>query len=119
MGHRLWRWPNYITLAANGPAKSGERGVLALYPNGQVAVPFGAYGGQNTGIPIRNLSTDTFRENARTVFGLAGTRSTERTEPHWVNPDRSDAVLSFASEVANAYSEALLTARTPDQDDGV
>lgn len=116
MGHRLWRWPNYIALAAIGPAKSGERSVLALYPNGQVAVPFGAYGGQNTGIPIEILSTDIFRERAKTVFGLAGTRSIERTELHWINPVRSEAILSFASEVADAYNEALATAGATDAD---
>ena len=112
MGHRLWRWPNYVALAAVGPAKSGERSVLALYPNGQVAVPFGAYGGQNTGIPVPDLSSDTFREHAKAVFGLTGTRSTERTVPQWIDPDRSDAVLKFASQVADAYSEALAVART-------
>ena len=107
MGHLVWRWHNYIALAAIGPARSGARSVLALYPNGQIAVPFGAYRGQNTGIPIQNLSTDKFREHANAVFGLVGTGSNERTEPEWVNPHRCDMVLAFAVEVADAYRDAL------------
>lgn len=114
MGHLLWRLPNYVALVAIGPAKSGERSVLALYPNGQVAVPFGAYGGQNTGIPIKHLSTDAFRDQAKDVFGLTGSRSIERTEPHWVNPGRSDVIIAFASRVADAYKEALATALISD-----
>lgn len=112
LGRLVWRWPNYIALAAVGPAKSGARSVLGLYPNGQISVPFGAYRGQNTGIPVQNLSTDTFREHANAIFGLSGTGSNERTEPQWVAPDRTDAVLEFASKVAEAYSEALAVAPT-------
>ncbi len=107
MGHRQWIWPNYINLVAKGPAKSGERSVVALYRDGRVLVPFGAYAGQNTGIPIGPLSTPKFRANANAVFGFTGTLTQERTPAEWLTPERTGIVLDFASYVANAYLEAL------------
>lgn len=107
MGHRQWIWPNYINLVAKGPAKSGERSVVALYRDGRVLVPFGAYAGQNTGISIGPLSTPEFRAHANAVFGFTGTLTQERTPAEWLTPDRTDIVLDFASAVANAYLEEL------------
>lgn len=110
LGHVLWRYPGYVSLAAKGPSKNGVRGVLALYPNGQVAVPFGAYAGQNTGIPIPDLSTPEFRAHADEVFGATGMQSMGRTETRWVSIERADTVIEFASAVAAAYRTALVSA---------
>ena len=109
LGHRLWLYPKYIALAARGPGKSGERSVLALYRDGQVLVPFGAYAGQNTGIPILPLSIPEFRTRADELFGFTGSASQERTSAGWLNLDRTEAVLEFATEVADAYAHALST----------
>lgn len=106
-GHPVWRYANYVALAARGPAKSGERSVIALYPNGQVAVPFGAYAGTNTGIAIERLTTPMFREGANQLFGFSGSLSTGRTGESWLRPDRVESVLAFAEQVAAAYGEAL------------
>ena len=105
-GHVLWRYPHMIGLAAKGPAKGGVRGVVTLYPDGSVLVPFGAYAGQNTGIPIPALTEPHFREHAETIFGAGGTATTGKTEPGWVGPETVEALIGFASEVAEEYSAA-------------
>lgn len=114
LGHLVWRYSGYISLAAKGPAKSGERGVLALFPNGQVAVPYGAFAGQNTGIPIPALTTEDFRRRAESLFGPAGTRWTGRTPPGWVSHERVDQIMQFSVEVAEAYAAALVEKNTSD-----
>lgn len=106
-GRPIWRFPNYINLAAKGPAKNGERGVIGLYRDGSVIVPFGAYAGQNTGIAIDVLATPEFRARADALFELQGTATQGRTRAGWLSAECTDAVLAFALEVADAYSEAL------------
>lgn len=109
-GHLLW-WPsyadNYVTLAANGPAKGGRRSVINLYRDGHVMVPLGAYAGQNTGIPIETLTSPEFVARARDLFGFQRTGAQPSTPPGWLTRDRVDDVLTFAAEVADAYLSAL------------
>ena len=81
--------------------------MVALYRDGRVLVPFGAYAGQNTGIPIAPLSTPEFRAHANAVFGFTGTLTQERTPGEWLTTERTGIVLDFASAVADAYLEAL------------
>jgi hypothetical protein len=107
LGHPIWRWPNYITLAAKGPSKNGERGVIGLHRDGSLIVPFGAYAGQNTGIPIDALATSEFRERTDAKFGLTGTPTQGRTPSGWLGSDVVDSVLAFAIEVADTYVAAL------------
>lgn len=108
-GHQLWfaSYGTYIALTARGPSKGGVRVVLTLYPDGRLMVPFGAYAGQNTGIAIPQLITAEVRARADEIFGFSGSSSQPRTAPSWLRPDRAEAVLSFASEVADAYLMAL------------
>lgn len=89
LGHVLWRYPHMIGLAAKGPAKNGVRGVVTLYPNGSVLIPFGAYAGQNTGIPISNLSGPEFRQQAEAIFGASGTTTTGKTDAGGSGPTKS------------------------------
>lgn len=109
MGHQLWfyGYRSIVALAAAGPSKSGARSTIALYGDGSVMVPFGAYAGQNTGISIPRLVTPEFRAHAHQIFGLSGSSSQGRTTPGWLHPERTEAVLSFATEIANAYKAAL------------
>jgi hypothetical protein len=110
-GHALWfyGYASLAALAARGPARNGQRSVLTLYSDGRVMVPFGAYSGQNTGIPIPSLATDEFRVRANELFGFTTASTQPRTAPGWLSPDRVEAVLAFANEVAHAYQEVLLT----------
>lgn len=115
-GHQLWfyGYGNILALAAPGPSKRGVRSVLSLYGDGRVMVPFGAYAGQNTGIPIPSLTSAEFRARGSQVFGFDTSASQGRTQPAWLRPDRAEAVLSFALAVADAYEGAL--ALEPDGD---
>jgi hypothetical protein len=70
-------------------------------------VPFGAYAGQNSGIPIEPLTQPEFRARANDLFGLSGGSSQGRTPHGWLRPDSAPAVLSFALQVADAYRAAL------------
>lgn len=109
LGNPVWRWSNSIALGAKGPAKSGVRSVIAMYPNGQVGIPFGAYGGLNTGIPIPRLTTEDFQEQTRARFGLSGTKTNERSGQNWLSPARTETVIGFAVEVAQAYADEMDT----------
>jgi hypothetical protein len=106
-GYTLWRATTYISLVAPGPSKGGTRTVLSLLPNGQIAVPFSAYAGTNSGIPIESLCTEQFRAYADDLFGFEGTPSLARTPAAWLAPGRVDDVLQFATRVADAYAETL------------
>lgn len=106
-GHVLWRYPHMIGLAAKGPAKNGVRGVVTLYPDGSVLIPFGAYAGQNTGIPIPDLTGPQFRQQAEALFGEGGTATTGKTEPGWVGAGSVEALIGFASQVAAVYATAI------------
>ncbi|WP_370200622.1 hypothetical protein [Aeromicrobium sp.] len=106
-GHVLWRYPHMIGLAAKGPGKTGVRGVVTLYPDGSVLIPYGAYAGQNTGIEIAALSGPDFRQHTEAIFGSGGTASSGRTGPGWVEPSTVEPLLEFAQRVARAYATAL------------
>jgi hypothetical protein len=71
-----------------------------------VLVPFGSYGGQNSGIPIPSLITESFRNQADQLFGFNGDEKQARTSSGWLVPDRSSTLIEFAQKVATAYSEA-------------
>ena len=116
MGHQLWfyGYRDIVALAAQGPSKSGSRSTIALYGDGTVMVPFGAYGGQNTGIAVPSLTTPGFREHAIEVFGFSGSSSQGRTHAGWLAPGRVEAVLSFATEVADAYRRELVVGSDED-----
>lgn len=106
-GYTLWRTATYISLAAPGPSKNGNRSVLSVLLNGQVAVPFTAYAGTNSGIPIEALCSDEFRAYAGDVFGFAGTPSLARTPAGWLQPNRVEDVFAFATRVASEYANTL------------
>lgn len=63
-GYRRRLGPNHVVLEAPGPSQSRIRTVIALYADGRVMVPFAAYAGLNSGIPITPLTTDDFRSRA-------------------------------------------------------
>ena len=112
--HRVGLGANYLVLMATGPSVNGQRTVAAIYPDGRVLVPFGSYAGQNSGIPIAALTTDTFRTGANALFGFAGTEKQARTAPGWLRPDTSEAFLTFCSEVGTAYADAKPSTVTED-----
>jgi hypothetical protein len=105
-GHRRRLGPHHVVLEARGPAASGIRTVVTLYPNGQVLVPFSSYAGQNSGRPIERLIADEFRAEADRLFGFSGSERQARTSPGWLTPDRVDSLLAFGLEVAAAYADA-------------
>lgn len=106
-GYRRRLGPNHVVLEANGPSTSGIRTVVALYSDGRVLVPISSYAGQNSGIPVDELTTDEFRRTTNELFGFLGTEKQARTAPGWVRPERAEALLSFSERVANAYREAM------------
>jgi hypothetical protein len=84
-----FRWrlgPNHVVLEAPGPSKNGYRTVVALYSDGRVFVPFSAYAGANSGIPIEALTTTVFRSRADQLFGFRGSERTARTAPGLKRP---------------------------------
>lgn len=104
---RRWRLgPNHVVLEARGPATSGIRTVVTVYPNGQVLVPFSSYAGQNSGIPIQPLMTDDFRREADALFGFSGSERQARTSAGWLTPERVSLLLTFTLRVAAAYADA-------------
>jgi hypothetical protein len=104
--------PNHVVLEAPGPSKSGIRTVVALYSDGRVMVPFSAYDGLNSGIPIEPLMTPSFRSNADKLFGFNGSERQARTVAGWLTPERSDQLLEFCLQVAQAYATALADSDT-------
>jgi hypothetical protein len=112
-GYRRRLGPNHVVLEAAGPAASGVRTVIALYNDGRVLVPFGAYAGQNSGIPIPTLVTDEFRRAADSLFGFTGTETQARTAPGWLQGGRVESLVQFCLQVAAAYAMVLNTSPTP------
>lgn len=106
-GGRRRLGPNHVVLEAPGPATSGIRTVVAIYSDGRVLVPFSSYAGQNSGIPIASLTTETFRTMANALFGFNGSERQARTVPAWLTPDRSADLLEFCWQVMQAYAAAL------------
>ena len=107
-GHRRRLGPNHLVLEALGPSVAGPRTVVALYADGRVYVPFGSYGGQNSGIPIAALMTSEFRSAADALFGFNGSERQARTAAGWLTTQTVDALIKFCGEVASAYAAALV-----------
>jgi hypothetical protein len=111
MGHRRRLGTTYVTLEAAGPSTNGFRAVLRIYSDGQIAVPFSAYTGKNSGISIASLTTPEFRSAASARFGLTEAGG-NRTPAGWLTPERVDDLLKFCTEVAAAYADALSESAT-------
>lgn len=111
-GHRYRFGPDHAVLMAAGPSVNGLRSVVAVYTDGRVLVPFGAYAGQNSGRGIESLTTDAFRAQADATFGFKGSERQARTVPGWLSGDRADVLFNFCQEVAEAYAVAANTALT-------
>ena len=105
-GHRRRLGPNHVVLEAIGPSKNGFRTAVAVYSDGRVLVPFGSYGGQNSGIAIDSLTTDEFRSSADALFGFSGSERQARTVPGWLTPETADPLTQFCRQVADAYAAA-------------
>ncbi len=108
LGHRRRLASNHVVLEARGPATGGVRAVVALFVDGRVLVPFNAYAGVNTGVPIDELTTDDFRRSADALFGFAGTEKSAKTVPGWLTTSRVNELLRFCEQVAAAYERALV-----------
>jgi len=106
LGHRWRLGPNHIVLMAEGPSVNGLRTVVAVYSDGRVLVPFGSYGGQNSGIAIQPLMTQQFRTSTDALFGFAGSERQARTGPGWLTPERAEPLVRFCQAVAAAYAAA-------------
>lgn len=106
-GHRTRLGPNHVVLEAVGPSKNGFRTVVAVYSDGRVLVPFGSYGGMNSGIPIEELTTEAFRSKADSLFGFKGSERQARTVAGWLNADQQGLLIEFCYLVAGAYAAAL------------
>jgi hypothetical protein len=107
VGHRRRIGPNHLVLDARGPSVNGVRTVVAIYSDGRVLVPFSSYAGQNSGIAIAPLTTDSFRAGADQLFGFGGTERQARTTPGWLTAERAEPLLEFCLAVASAYAAAL------------
>ncbi len=107
-GYRRRMAPSSVVLEAAGPSKSGVRTVVAVFADGRVMVPFGAYAGTNSGIAIDPLTTEEFRRDADALFGFNGTERLAYTKPGWLTPERVTSLLEFCEQVATAYATALL-----------
>jgi hypothetical protein len=106
-GHRTRLGPNHVVLAARGPATSGIRTVVALYSDGRVMIPFSAYAGTNSGIPIEDLTSNEFRQYADALFGLDGSERQARTRESWLTADSAGVLTEFCDRVAHAYAQAI------------
>lgn len=106
-GHHYRLGPNHAVLEALGPSANGFRSVVAIYSDGRVHVPFGSYGGRNTGVPIDALLSDDFRTYADTLFGFSGAHQFARTTEGWLTELRVGELLDFCNQVATAYAKAL------------
>lgn len=114
-GHSRRLGRDYVVLEAKGPAKSGTRTVVAIYPDGRVFVPFGSYAGQNSGIPIGPLTTSEFRFQADAMFGFKGSELQARTAPGWLTAETADSLIDYCHKVAAAYTQALASPVDADQ----
>ena len=102
---RIMARPAQAVLMTRGPGVGGWSSVIGIYPNGQVAVPFGSYNGQNSGLPISALGTAEFRSKADGLFGFDGTEIQAKTSPGWFTLDRLEGLKEFCKFVADAYLE--------------
>lgn len=109
-GYRRRLGSNHVVLEAPGPSVGGIRTVVAIFNDGRVLVPFSAYAGTNSGIPIDALTSSDFRTKADQLFGFNGTEKQARTGQGWLTADRIDDLLAFCFDVATAYKLALATA---------
>lgn len=109
-GYRRRLGPNHVVLEAPGPSAGGIRTVVAIFNDGRVLVPFSAYAGTNSGIPIAALTSSEFRAKADHLFGFNGTEKQARTGPGWLTADRVNDLFAFCFEVASAYKIALTAA---------
>jgi hypothetical protein len=98
---RRWRLgPDHVVLMGVGPAAGGLHSVIRIYADGGVAIPFAAYRGKSTGLPIPALTSPPFLEDSRALFGLAPQKN--RTNPGWLRPDRVEKLIEFCDSVAAA-----------------
>lgn len=109
-GYRRRLGPNHVVLEAPGPSAGGIRTVVAIFNDGRVLVPFSAYAGTNSGIPIAALTSSEFRVKADRLFGFNGTEKQARTGQGWLTADRVDDLFAFCFDVASAYKIALTAA---------
>lgn len=107
-GYRRRLGPKHVVLEASGPSVGGVRTVVAVFNDGHVLVPFSAYAGTNSGIPIESLITPEFRAAADQLFGFTGSEKQARTVPGWLTAERVDLLLAFCIQVADAYKAALI-----------
>ncbi len=105
-GHPHRRGRDHVVLMARGPAVSGLHTVITASADGRILVPFGSYAGQNSGIPIEDLTTPAFRADADQFFGFNGSEKQARTTTGWLNDQRAEPLLDFARKVAGAYDAA-------------
>ena len=82
-----------MVLMAKGPSVNGLRTVVTVFNDGSVMVPFGSYAGQNSGIAVEPLLTDSFRVGADGLFHFAGTEKQARTSPGWLNSDKVNGAI--------------------------
>ncbi|WP_336852513.1 hypothetical protein [Sinomonas albida] len=118
LGHGVWFYRNGpATLTARAPVTggSGQRSVVALYPDGRVGISFSSYAGSSSGIPVPALTTESFRRRANALFGLDG-RSV-KTGPGWISAARTGDLIAFSTAVAEAYQAEVerLTTNMRDQ----
>lgn len=111
-GHRYRLGKGHVVLSAEGPAVSGIRTVVAITNDGRVLVPYSSYAGQNSGIPVDALTTDSFRAQTDQLFGFNGSEKQARTAPAWLHPDRVESLMAFCLKVAAAYQEAVQASAT-------
>ena len=81
--------------------------MIAAFNDGRIMVPFSAYAGSNSGIPIEALTTTEFHAAADALFGFSGTEKQARTVPGWLTIERVDPLMNFCQQVAIAYRAAL------------
>lgn len=111
-GYRRRVEATHLVLEAAGPAASGVRTVVVLYPDGRVMVPFSSYAGVNSGIPIPTLTMDDFRAYADELFAFTPGQKQARNAPGWLQPERVGQLLEFARRVAKEYGAAAAADRT-------
>jgi hypothetical protein len=104
-GYRRRLRPNHVVLEAPGPSAGGIRTVITAFNDGHILVPFSAYAGVNSGIPIDALTAPEFRTEADLLFGFTGKQS--QTPPGWLTDERVDPVMNFCRKVAEFYRDAL------------
>ncbi|NMR28610.1 hypothetical protein [Crystallibacter degradans] len=120
LGHGVWYYRDgHATLTARAPVTggSGQRSVVALYPDGHVGIPFSSYAGSNSGFAVPALTTDSFRNRANALFGFDGREQRAKTGPGWISEAGIDDLITFSTEVAEAYRAEVerMTADTGEQ----